>query len=221
MKKTKKIRSAIPIYLFGLTWIIYGLIFPLYKLAHILTALLISCIVYVVSLILIPARTIEVEQEEKFKKTGEKDTDELIKEGEKYIKQLKEYNSKIFEPDLSRRLSRMVIAATAIFKEVSENPSKAPRIRRFMNYYMPTTIKILDAREKLASSGVKGDNITSTIKNIEENMELIASAFERQLDNLFEDEALDISTDIEVLEGMLASEGITTDRKQERGNKNE
>lgn len=217
MKKTKKIRSAIPIYLFGLTWIIYGLIFPLYKLAHVLTALLISCIVFVVTSIIIPARTIEIEAEEKFKKTGDKDADDLIREGQNYIKQMKEYNSKVYDPILSRRISRMVVAATAIFKEVSENPSKAPRIRRFMNYYMPTTIKILDAREKLASSGVKGENITSTLKSIEENMELIASAYERQLDNLFEDEALDISTDIEVLEGMLASEGITIERTKNNG----
>jgi len=217
VKKTKKIRSAIPIYLFGLTWIIYGLIFPLYKLAHVLTALLISCIVFVVTSIIIPARTIEIEAEEKFKKTGDKDADDLIREGQNYIKQMKEYNSKVYDPILSRRISRMVVAATAIFKEVSENPSKAPRIRRFMNYYMPTTIKILDAREKLASSGVKGENITSTLKSIEENMELIASAYERQLDNLFEDEALDISTDIEVLEGMLASEGITIERTKNNG----
>ncbi len=213
MKKTKKIHSAIPIYLFGLTWIIYGVFFPLYKLAHLLTALLISSVIFGVSYVLIPARAVEIETEEKFKKTGDKDADDLIKEGQNYIKKLKEYNSKVYDPTLSKRLSRMVIAATAIFKEVSENPSKAARIRRFMNYYMPTTLKILDAREKLAESGVKGENITSTLKSIEENMEMIATAFERQLDNLFEDEALDISTDIEVLEGMLASEGITTENK--------
>ena len=187
------------------------------KYLILLTALLISCIVFVVTSIIIPARTIEIEAEEKFKKTGDKDADDLIREGQNYIKQMKEYNSKVYDPILSRRISRMVVAATAIFKVVSENPSKAPRIRRFMNYYMPTTIKILDAREKLASSGVKGENITSTLKSIEENMELIASAYERQLDNLFEDEALDISTDIEVLEGMLASEGITIERTKNNG----
>ena len=131
MKKTKKIRSAIPIYLFGLTWIIYGLIFPLYKLAHVLTALLISCIVFVVTSIIIPARTIEIEAEEKFKKTGDKDADDLIREGQNYIKQMKEYNSKVYDPILSRRISRMVVAATAIFKEVSENPSKETILRNF------------------------------------------------------------------------------------------
>ncbi|NLD87835.1 MAG: hypothetical protein GX633_06210 [Clostridiales bacterium] len=218
MKKTKKIRRAIPIYLLGITWLVYGLIFPLYKTAHFLTVSLLSAVVFIVAYALIPARTIEIEVDEKFGKTGNKDTDELLSEGEKYLSKLREYNQKIYEPDMSRQVSRMIIAATGIFSEISKNPSKAPRIRRFMNYYVPTTIKILDAREKLASSGVKGENITKTLRSIEENMVLIASAFERQLDNLFEDEALDISTDIEVLEGMLASEGIITeDRRDSNG----
>ena len=78
-----------------------------------------------------------------------------------------------------------------------------------MGYYLPTTLKLLKAYETLDKQGVKGENILSSMHDVEMMMDTIIAAFEKQLDNLFQEEALDISSDISVLETMLAQEGLS------------
>ena len=87
-------------------------------------------------------------------------------------------------------------------------PQKLPQIRKFMNYYLPTTLKLLNAYDRMDAAGVSGANIDGTMGKIETMMNTVVVAFDRQLDALFADEALDISTDITVMEQMLAREGI-------------
>ena len=82
------------------------------------------------------------------------------------------------------------------------------QIRRFMDYYLPTTLKLLNAYDRMDDAGISGVNIDGTKGKISAMMDTISTAFEKQLDALFGDEALDISTDITVMEQMLAREGI-------------
>ena len=91
---------------------------------------------------------------------------------------------------------------------VVSEPQKLPQIRKFMNYYLPTTLKLLNAYDRMDAAGVSGANIDGTMGKIETMMNTVVVAFDRQLDALFADEALDISTDITVMEQMLAREGI-------------
>ena len=94
---------------------------------------------------------------------------------------------------------------------MKDNPAKLPQIRKFMSYYLPTTIKLLTAYDKMSRQGVSGENITGTMKKVEGMMSTIVRAFEKQLDSLFGDEAMDISTDITVLENMMVREGLVAD----------
>ena len=91
---------------------------------------------------------------------------------------------------------------------MKENPEKLPQIRKFMSYYLPTTIKLLRSYDELSRQGVSGENITGTMEKVEGMLGTIVLAFEKQLDGLFGDQALDIST---VLENMMAREGLTED----------
>ena len=93
-----------------------------------------------------------------------------------------------------------------------EHPKKLPQIRKFLNYYLPTTLKILNAYDRMGAAGVSGENIDGTMDRIEGMMGTVVQAFDRQLDALFGDEALDISTDITVLENLLAQEGLSGDQ---------
>ena len=95
-----------------------------------------------------------------------------------------------------------------IFDIVAGQPAKLPQIRRFLNYYLPTTLKLLNAYDRMGSAGVEGANIDGTMGRIDAMMDKVVQAFDKQLDALFADEALDISTDITVLEQMLAREGL-------------
>ena len=83
-----------------------------------------------------------------------------------------------------------------------------------MNYYLPTADKLLKQYRDLLKTGSQGENIQGAMRSIENSLELIATAFEKQLDSLYRHEAMDIQTDIDVLETMLAADGIRVDSKQ-------
>ena len=89
------------------------------------------------------------------------------------------------------------------------HPEKFPEIKKFTEYFLPTTLKLVDAYKKLDYQPIEGENISNAKKEIEETMDTINLAFENLLDGLFEDVAMDISTDISVLETMFAQEGLT------------
>ena len=95
-----------------------------------------------------------------------------------------------------------------IVDQVVKEPKKLPQIRKFMNYYLPTTLKILNAYDRMDSTGISGENIDSTKQRVERMMDTLVLAFDKQLDSLFGAEAMDISTDITVLENLLAQEGL-------------
>ena len=90
-----------------------------------------------------------------------------------------------------------------------QNPKKLPQIRRFLNYFLPTTLKILNAYDRMDAVGISGENIDATKSKVEHMMGNIVSAFDKQLDNLFGAEAMDVSTDITVMENLLAQEGLS------------
>lgn len=81
-----------------------------------------------------------------------------------------------------------------------------------MDYYLPTTLKLLNAYDRMSAAGVSGENIDTTLAKVEGMMRTIVSAFEKQLDALYGADALDISTDITVLENMMAREGLVGDQ---------
>ena len=145
--------------------------------------------------------------------TGNPEVDKIIDEGHDYLKQLREVNNRIPDAVMSERISRMENASADIFAYIAEHPDKAAQIRRFMNYYLPTTLKLLTSYDKLSRQRVKGENIQKTMFEIEGMMETIAGAFEKQLDSLFGDDAMDIAADISVMESILKQEGLSGDEE--------
>lgn len=98
-----------------------------------------------------------------------------------------------------------------IFDRVEQNPASVGDIRKLMEYYLPTTIKLLQAYQDLDAQPVQGENIISSKKEIEKTLDTLNVAFEKLLDDLFQETAWDVSTDISVLHTMLAQEGLTED----------
>ena len=150
---------------------------------------------------------------EKKSQTGNPEVDKIIDEGHDMIKKLRAANDAIPDEALSADIDRMERASADIFNYIAQHPGKAPQIRKFMNYYLPTTLKLLGSYEQLSKQSVKGENITSTLFNIAGMMHTVADAFEKQLDSLFTDEAMDISADITVFETMLKQEGFVEEKK--------
>ena len=127
------------------------------------------------------------------------------------LREIRALNDAIKDPEVSERIDRIGELTASIFRVVQEKPEHTEEVRKFMNYYLPTTLKLLNAYDRMSSQGVEGQNISGTMERVESMMSNIVTAFERQLDSLFGDQALDISTDITVLENMMAREGLSDD----------
>ena len=105
----------------------------------------------------------------------------------------------------------MEMLVDKIFDRVEQNPASVGDIRKLMEYYLQTTSKLLQAYQDLDALPVQGENISSSKKEIEKTLDTLNRAFEKLLDDLFQETAWDVSTDISVLHTMLAQEGLTED----------
>ena len=204
-------KSAAPIYAAAVVWVLYGLLFPLYNLIHFIIVIVASALVYFIARALCPDIVEEVKEEEKPQTTGNEELDKMIADGKLAISEMRRLNESIKDETISRQIDRLEEISGKIFAQVQAEPKKLPQIRKFMSYYLPTTLKLLNAYDRMSGQGVSGENIGGTMKRVEDMMDTIVQAFEKQLDSLFGAEALDISTDITVLDNMMAREGLVDD----------
>ena len=222
----QKKKSVLPIYFVGIVWLLWALFGSLYRPTHYIMAALVSLAAYYLGKILFPDRGYEVQDSQSAaqtgaepeqpkaeqaapKSTGNPEIDALITERDRAISEMRRLNDAIQDPVISAQISHLENTTGSIIGAVVDKPSKLPQLRKFMNYYLPTTLKLLNAYDRMDATGVSGANIDGTKGKIEDMMDTICKAFDKQLDSLYGEEALDISTDITVLENMLAQEGLT------------
>jgi len=130
------------------------------------------------------------------------------------IVELREINATIVDIAISDKVDRIGELTGKIFRIVDENPEKLPQIRRFMNYYLPTTFKLLRSYSTLEKQGIKGENIMAAKENIGRILNTLTTGFEQQLDQLFQSDAINIAADITVLENLMQQDGLTGDRPE-------
>lgn len=203
-----KVKSVVPVYLFGITWILCAFILPMYRWFDFVIALIFSILVFRVSANLIPPKTILVEKEPEPISTGNLELDEVLTTGTAYMSELSNLSLKIENKDIAVKIDKMMGVSRHIFEFVTKTPSKIRQIKQFMNYYLPTTIKLLKNYNEFQKQETKGENIVSAMGKIEGVLDTIVIAFKKVLDDLFSDKALDTSVDIEVLEKMIKDEGF-------------
>lgn len=132
---------------------------------------------------------------------------EMIRTGDEYIRTIREANDDIPGEVISRELDRLEQVVRRIFDSVKKHSEQKKEMDKFMDYYMPTTLKLVNAYREFDTLEVKGENITKAMQEIEDTLDTISLAFEKLLDDLFQDAAFDVSTDISVLQMMLEREG--------------
>ena len=133
------------------------------------------------------------------------------------LRQIREVNEDIENPELSRKIYRIEEITQRILEFQKEHPDKAGELRKFLNYYLPTTLKILNSYAQLENQGVEGENITATKQRIEGMMDMVVEGFERQLDKLFAGDMMDIAADITVMERMMQGDGLADSEDQMMG----
>ena len=145
-------------------------------------------------------------------KQPEKQTDMPERDQYKMIlDELRRVNDAIPDEEMSDKISRLEAVSAKIFEQAKSDPDKLPQMRKFMDYYLPTSLKLLNTYAELDNQGVEGENISESKRRIEQTMDTLVKAFENQLDRLFASDALDVSTDIDVMQNMLRADGLTDD----------
>lgn len=133
----------------------------------------------------------------------------FVARGRDYVRQMDELNAAIDDAAVSERITAIQEVVGRILARAEEEPAVIAGLDRLTAYYLPTTVKLLDAYDRLEEEPIQGENISSSRSEIEHTLEVLHSAFEKLFDDTYQDLSLDVSADISVLHAMLAQEGLT------------
>ena len=149
------------------------------------------------------------QQETEQQKQISPEVQEVLDKGEAYIQKIHASNDAIPGEEISAKIARMEQIVEQIFQRAEEHPEIIPDLKKMMDYYLPMTVKLLDAYEEMDRQPIQGETIRSSKKEIEDTLDTLNEAFAKLLDSVFQDTAWDVSSDISVLHTMLAQEGLT------------
>lgn len=214
------------IYSFALAWLMLSLIFPLHELWGLALVALISA---VVALIFGKAGSSRRKKKaEKRRQAEEKaaanvsaarsgqpivsygpEIDPILKEGNRALSEMGRLYASIKDVQVRQKINELMRITDKITQDAIADPSDVPQIKKFMNYYLPTTIKLLNSYDRMSAQGIEGENLNKSMASINEMLDEAIVAYKKRLDSLFENQALDIETDIEVMNTMLAREGLS------------
>ena len=234
MGKKPKNRSVAPIYALGLTVLGYSLLFTLGSVGDYIKCALLAWVVYLLVGGIVkkdrPAQEAQAEEtppreappkQEPPKEAPPQPADEpaadpelaaLLRRGREAVRRIQELNDAIPDYRMSAKLKQIEILTSSILSQVEKKPDKRREVRQFMDYYLPTTIKLLEQYVSLQDVGLPGENITTGMARIEAMLDKVIVAFQKQLDGLFARDVVDITADIQVMEQMMAQNGLTNQR---------
>ena len=135
----------------------------------------------------------------------------IKKDGQEYLEQLAELKKEIVSDEMRRKVEQMETLTARIFVCASEHPESISQTDRLFKYYFPSVLKLLKVYEDVEKQPVQGENIRKTKKEIEDSLDTMNQALEKLFDEMFQNVAMDISSDIQVLEVMLKQDGLTED----------
>ena len=218
--KKKKNKSVVPIYVGAVAWVVLALLLPLYKLPYLLLTALVSILLsFLAWKFFKPKDDYTDDEPEKEKKAKQKseakpetgygaEVDAIISEGLVAQKEMGRLYSSIKDPNIRQKINEIMMVSDKIVQDAKHDPADVPQIKKFLSYYLPTTIKLLNAYDRMGAQGIEGQNISGTMARIEDMLDTTIEAYKKQLDSLFENQALDIEADIKVMNTMLAREGL-------------
>lgn len=226
MSKKSAGKRVAPIYIFALAWFLSSLIFPLHEVWGLIATLAISS-----AASFIAGRIGASSDRKKSAKRQEAEAkaeanvraargnpqaksygpevDSILEEGRRAMSEMGRLYSSIKDPEVRKKINEIMRITDKIAQDAIADPSDIPQIKKFMNYYLPTTIKLLNSYDRMSSQGIEGENLNRSMNSINEMLDEAIVAYKKRLDSLFENQALDIETDIHVMNTMLAREGLS------------
>lgn len=223
-----------PIYSFALAWAFMSILLPMYRTWALLVTLGVSSFVsYLVGRRAGKKAQAQTQKEreaaeeaarkrkEAQAKTAEPanyrrhenpEIDAIFKEGNRALSEMGRLYLSIKDPEIRQKINEIMRITDKIVQDAEADPSDIPQIKKFLNYYLPTTIKLLNTYDRMSAQGIRGENLDKSMKSITEMLDTAIEAYKKRLDSLFENQAMDIETDIQVMNTMLAREGLAGDK---------
>ena len=220
-RHNRKKRHTSPIYTFAGVWLIAACFLPMYRLwALLLTLGLSSFCAYLMGKHAAKkeqkqaeAPAVEARPEPAKTAAPQKscgpEIDTILQEGNRALNEMGRIYMSVQDVEVRKKINELMRITDKITQDAIHDPSDIPQIKKFMNYYLPTTIKLLNAYDRMSAQGIEGENLDKSMKSINEMLDQAIVAYKKRLDSLFENQALDIETDIEVMNQMLAREGLS------------
>lgn len=203
----KKIKSTAPFWGAAAVWALAALIMPMHKISVILLTAAVSAGVYGFIALIAPKKTVR----EKVPFTsGDEALDDIVNRIDAAMDAVSADSKQIYavRPEISDTMNQILSYILKIRQDILQNPQKVKKISRFLNYYLPTTVKLSGKYVYLTSQRSKGENVTEAMASVEKAFGLLKEAFIKQHDALFTEEALDLSTDTSVLETLIRQDGL-------------
>lgn len=226
--RNRRRRNVSPIYTFAITWAILTFALPVFRIWGFMLVLgLCAFSAFIASKVTKKKYEHEDEQQQTeqtqsaqksagvkqakaapVKKSYGPEIDPIIEEGNRALSEMGRLYMSIQDIEIRKKINELMRITDKITRDAIDDPSDIPQIKKFMSYYLPTTIKLLNAYDRMSSQGIEGENLDKSMKSINEMLDTAIEAFKKRLDSLFADQALDIETDIQVMNTMLAREGL-------------
>ena len=200
--------SVVPIYTIAAVWLIYTLATGLHRLLDVAICAALSVGGYFLMRTFFPGTTVQVEVPEPEPDTGDRELDEVIRQGRASIAAIRRLNEQIPDEDISKNLSALEDLTRKIFARLEADKQHLPRCRQFLNYYLPTTIELLERYVTLQNQGLDTGDVREAMGRIAGMLYTIREAFTRQLDSLFAQDVVDINAEITVMEQMMQAQGL-------------
>ena len=218
-KHNRKKKKVAPVYTFAGVWLAAACFLPLYRLwALLLTLGLAGFSAYLVGKHAGKKEREAAQAEEKQpepaktaapQKSYGPEIDPILQEGNRALGEMGRIYMSVQDVEVRKKINELMRITDKITQDAIHDPSDIPQIKKFMTYYLPTTIKLLNAYDRMSAQGIEGENLDKSMKSINEMLDQAIVAYKKRLDSLFENQALDIETDIEVMNQMLAREGLS------------
>ena len=227
MTQTKRSKSVGYIYAFGITWLLFALMgIPLYDgydvIAMFVIAAGVSGIVFFISSVIRKfsgknddsqeASMPTVAHKSASAGTGNAELDAVIDEGLALLYELRNASQNIKNKDIVRETDEIIDISHKIIEKLKRQPQLLSSAKRFFNYYLPTTTKLITNYSYMESQGVTGENISNTMQKIENSLATLSDAYRKQLDTLFSSTSTDLESDIDALEQILKKEGLVQNK---------
>ena len=203
-----KKKSVIPVYGTAAMWVLYCLFLPLNRVWHFIVLACIGVLSYAILSKIFPGKVESFEATKEPERTGDEKVDALLAEGETAVTEMRRLRETIPTESVRQKVDELVDIIDKIFKKLLAEPGVYNQVKRFADFFLPTSVKLLHAYDRFGQSGVTGENITGTMERIDTALDMTLDSYKKFFDSLFENQALDIETDISVLETMLKKEGF-------------